>query len=60
MFSKTDYDSPWKNALEAYFKECLHFFFPAMAEEVDWERGYLFLESLDHRSSQNRWNDEPV
>ena len=44
MPEKTDYDSPWNNALEVYFKECIHFFFPAMAEEVDWKRGYLFLE----------------
>ena len=44
MPEKTDYDSPWKNALEVYFKECIHFFFPAMAEEVNWKRGYLFLE----------------
>ena len=44
MTDRTDYDSPWKNALEAYFEECVHFFFPEMAREVDWARGYLFLE----------------
>ena len=50
---KTDYDSPWKNALEAYFKECIHFFFPAMAEEVDWEKGYLFLEKELQQVAKN-------
>jgi len=39
-----DYDSPWKRILEAYFKEFVVFFFPAAAEEIDWSRGYTFLD----------------
>ena len=39
-----DYDSPWKKILEAYFQEFMVFFFPAAAEEIDWSRGYAFLD----------------
>jgi hypothetical protein len=39
-----DYDSPWKEALEAYFTECLAFFFPEVARDIDWTRGYQFLD----------------
>ena len=30
--NRADYDSPWKKALEVYFKEFIDFFFPDMAE----------------------------
>lgn len=36
---RADYDSPWKNALDRYFKEFLAFFFPAAHEGIDWGRG---------------------
>jgi len=39
-----DYDSPWKTALECYFRECIEFFLPEMARDVDWEKGYVFLD----------------
>ena len=39
-----DYDSPWKKILEAYFREFVSFFFPLVAEGVDWSRGYTFLD----------------
>lgn len=39
-----DYDSPWKEALEIYFRECLELLFPHAASEIDWSRGYEFLE----------------
>lgn len=39
-----DYDSPWKEILECYFQEFIVFFFPEIAEEADWERGYVFLD----------------
>ncbi|MCK4485386.1 MAG: hypothetical protein KAU38_01320, partial [Desulfobacterales bacterium] len=41
---RVDYDSPWKKALEVYFKEFIDFFFPQMAEDVDWSREYVFLD----------------
>jgi len=39
-----DYDSPWKKILEAYFQEFMTFFFPAAAEDINWSRGYTFLD----------------
>ena len=39
-----DYDSPWKEILEAYFEDFMTFFFPLAAEEVDWDKGYTFLD----------------
>ncbi len=41
---RQDYDSPWKEILECYFQEFIAFFFPEIAEETDWERGYVFLD----------------
>ena len=40
----TDHDSPWKLALEGYFQEFLALLFPAVHAEVDWRRGYNFLD----------------
>ena len=42
--STDNYDSPWKDALEVYFTECLAFFFPQAAEDIDWTKGYRFLD----------------
>ncbi len=42
--SNDEYDSPWKEAIETYFQECLEFFFPVAAEAINWERGYTFLD----------------
>ncbi len=39
-----EYDSPWKEAIENYFQECLEFFFPLAANNIDWQRGYIFLD----------------
>lgn len=41
---RNDYDSPWKEILEAYFEECMAFFFPDVHSDIDWERGYEFLD----------------
>jgi hypothetical protein len=40
-----DFDTPWKEGLEAYFQEFMEFFFPAIALEIDWERGVTFLDT---------------
>ncbi len=42
--SSDDYDSPWKELPEEYFREFAEFFFPDMAEGADWEKGYEFLD----------------
>ncbi|QTA91764.1 hypothetical protein [Desulfonema magnum] len=42
--TQDQYDSPWKELLERYFREFLEFFFPEAAEGIDWERGHEFLD----------------
>ena len=39
-----DYDSPWKEGIELYFRELMEFFFPGIASEIDWDKGYEFLD----------------
>ncbi|WP_006786937.1 hypothetical protein [Thiorhodospira sibirica] len=41
---RTDHDSPWKDALEYYFEECLQLLFPAIHAQIDWSKGYSFLD----------------
>ncbi|MGD1867350.1 MAG: hypothetical protein ACFB0D_22605 [Phormidesmis sp.] len=41
---RNDYDSPWKEVLEAYFEECMAFFFADVHRDIDWSKGYEFLE----------------
>ncbi len=38
------YDSPWKEALERFFPQCLEFFFPTIHEQIDWTQGWEFLD----------------
>lgn len=40
----SDYDSPWKEALERYFPQALEFLFPQIHAEIDWGRGWEFLD----------------
>jgi hypothetical protein len=39
------YDSPWKEALDVYFREFLALLFPDLERDIDWERGYEFLDT---------------
>lgn len=39
-----DYDSPWKDILEAYFRQFLAFFFPLIEKDLNWKKGYEFLD----------------
>ena len=45
----TEYDSPWKEALDQYFERFLAFFFPEAHVAIDWSRRY---ESLDKELQQ--------
>ena len=45
----TDYDSPWKEALDLYFRAFLLLFFPAIHDDIDWSRG---VEMLDKELQQ--------
>ena len=40
----TEYDTPWKDVLERYFAEFIAFFFPQAYQDIDWVRGYEFLD----------------
>jgi len=37
-------DNGWKEAIEIYFKQFVSFFFPTIYDEVDFEKGYQFLD----------------
>ncbi|MBK6998766.1 MAG: DUF4351 domain-containing protein [Rhodoferax sp.] len=39
-----DYDSPWKEAIEHHFPDFLAFYFPQVYRQIDWSKGYTFLE----------------
>ena len=41
---KVDYESPWKEALARYLPDALALFFPAVAAQIDWSRGYTLLD----------------
>lgn len=41
---QTEYDSPWKQILQLYFEEFMLFFFPQAHSEIDWSRGFEFLD----------------
>ena len=41
--SVDEYDTPWKEAIESYFQECIEFFFPIAAAGINWKQGYTFL-----------------
>jgi hypothetical protein len=42
--TQSDYDSPWKIAIERYFESFMAFFFPQAHADIDWDRGYEFLD----------------
>ena len=42
--ASSDHDSPWKEALERYFPDFLALLFPHIHAEIDWTRGYSFLD----------------
>jgi hypothetical protein len=41
---RDQFDSPWKDILEVYFEDFVQFFFPQIHAEIDWSRGYDFLD----------------
>jgi hypothetical protein len=42
--NSSDFDNPWKEAISLYFQPFMRFFFPNIEEEIDWDRGYEFLD----------------
>lgn len=45
----SDFDSPWKEALDEFFESFVVFYFPEVHAEIDWSRGH---ESLDKEFQQ--------
>lgn len=39
-----EYDSPWKEAMDLYFEEFIAFFFPKAHDNIDWGKGYEFMD----------------
>ena len=39
-----DLDSPWKEVVEHAFPEFIDFYFPHASRQIDWARGYTFLD----------------
>lgn len=37
------FDAPWKEAIREYFRDFCEFFFPAIARDIDWSCGFMFL-----------------
>jgi len=44
MPKRSDYDSPWKDLVEKYFQQFMEFFFSHIAVNIDWKKGYEFLD----------------
>jgi hypothetical protein len=42
--SASEFDGPWKEALEWYFEPFLAFFFPEPHSGIDWGRGHEFVD----------------
>jgi hypothetical protein len=40
----TPLDTPWKQILESYFPQFMAFFFPEAYRQIDWNRGFDFLD----------------
>ncbi len=41
---QTEFDTPWKDAIEHYFPEFISFFFPQANAEIDWTKNFEFLD----------------
>ncbi len=44
MAEHPDYDSPWKDILDLQFEEFMAFFFPAAHAQINWLKGFEFLD----------------
>jgi len=37
-------DSPWKDVIGSLFKDCVEFFAPEIAEDIDWSKSPVFMD----------------
>lgn len=42
---RTTYDGPWKDMVERYLQPFLELMLPALANDIDWQRPYEFLNT---------------
>ena len=42
-------DELWKDVIEGLFPQFLSFFAPDLSQDVDWEKGYEFLDKELHQ-----------
>ncbi len=50
---QADYDSPWKDIIEQFFEQCLLFFFPRIYQQIDWSKGFSFLDKEFQKISRD-------
>ena len=50
---QADYDSPWKDIIEQFFEQCLLFFFPRIYKQIDWSKGFSFLDKEFQKISKD-------
>ncbi len=50
--TRTDYDGGWKFAVERFFVYFMAFFYPRVHADIDWARGFEFLEQELRRMSR--------
>ena len=41
---RREFDEAWKKILDKYFIEFMKFYFPKIAEQIDFSKGYTFLD----------------
>ena len=49
----SEQDSVWKEAIKTYFREFMEFFFPEIAQDIDWQKGYEFLDKELEKITQD-------
>src|SRR5690348_14531404 len=58
---RADYDTPWKEILELYFQPFMALCFPLIYQEIDWSKGYEFLDKeLKKISRKNELGNQVV
>jgi hypothetical protein len=50
---QADYDSPWKDIIEQFFEQCLLFFFPRIYKQIEWSKGFSFLDKEFQKISKD-------
>ena len=43
--NKTEFDSPWKDVIEAFFPQFMEFFVPDSVKDIDWNKKIKFLDT---------------